>query len=219
MSLDLFIDEASLWGSLPAAKKEKKRTVKTIDLASILADTKQATVVKSAHGELIPKQSAAGIEFAKSHVFDAYQGNKVLGLTKQLEITSKKDSYKVTSQGYPFPSNMEAFYGAILPDNELMPKVFSVSLAGIPTVVEIEFDGKKKFKGYKKIKDIPPFVQYEKLGSQSILATLGSTNEPNGDIASTVQIFADKGGVPIYKKKYTSLARSQQDKLTTNPGQ
>lgn len=216
MSLDLFVDETSLWGSLPAARKEKKKTVKTNDLTSILADTKESTIVRSAQGELIPKRSTGGSESSRLHVFDAYQGNKVLGLTKQLEITSKKDSYRVTSKGFPFPANLEAFYGAILPENELMPKVFSVSISGIPTVIEIN---DKNFKNYKKIKDIPPFVQYEKVGTHTILASLGATNEPNGEVANTVQIFADKGGVPIYKKKYTTLARSQQDKLTSNPGQ
>src|SRR3990167_5165254 len=224
MSLEIFVDEGSLWGTIPRSKKEPRKNVKTTEFYSTLADKNEPTTVRSSNtAQLARKSRDSGPEVSRLHVFDAYQSNKVLGLTKQLEITSKKDSYKVNSEGFDFLSKFEAFYGAIFQDHEQIPKVFSVSISGSPAVVE--FSDKKKengdrdFKNFKRLKDIPPFVQYEKVGPHVVLAPLGATNAPNANDANSVQIFNGDSKTPSYSKKYLSLGRAQQDKLTVNPGE
>jgi hypothetical protein len=217
MSLELFVDENNLWGSLPKAKKESKKNLKSIDLISILADTKEPTNLRSANNAPLTRISgSANNEGSKLYVFDAYQSNKVLGLTKQLEITSKKDSYKVHSKGFAFPQNFETFYGAIFPQTEQIPKIFTVSISGAPTVIEFT---DKELKSYHKIKEIPPFVQHETIGAYTVLATLGASNATTPEEANQVQVFKSGSKTPIYKRKYASLARSIQDKLTATPGQ
>lgn len=224
MSLEIFVDESSLWGTLPRHKKEVRKTVKATDLSSILADKNEPTTVRSANSVQLAKKSRdSGPEVSNLHVFDAYQSNKVLGLTKQLEITSKKDSYKVNSKGFDFLPRIETFFGAIFPENEQVPRVFSVSISGSPVVVEFsdkkKENGERDFKTFKKLKDIPPFVQYEKVGSHTVIATLGATNTLNPNDANLVQVFSGDSRAPGYSKKYLSLGRAQQDKLTVNPGE
>jgi hypothetical protein len=217
MSLELFVDENNLWGSLPRARKESKKNLKSTDLVSILADTQEPTNVRSANNAPLTKRSgAASSEGSKLHVFDAYQSNKVLGLTKQLEITSKKDSYKVHSKGFAFPTNFETFYGAIFQQNEQIPKIFTVSISGAPAVIEFT---DKDLKSYHKVKDMAPFVQHETIGAYTVIATLGAANAMSVESANQVQVFKTGSKTPIYQRKYASLARSMQDKLTTTPGQ